>query len=351
MPLGNVYSGFLYVDHSNIGFDLTSEMANFDTVCMQDPYSECNSRCVSVNVTSGFIDSVIQKMRTQGKHLNILTIILNVRNTIPLLGYSALQNGIPVNLVNNNSVYYSAMLNQGNAIYTDAKAADYYGQKIIYGSVKIEVRTFLNEDGSNWTYINTNPYGLRKLATHHSLTFGKPRSWLYPDDVSYNKCQDMSIQEQYRIGVRLFDFRIKSDKDNNICAAHSEILYDTDVNKELTFLNTKTDAIVWVRLETRKLIGMDQEDYAWFENVCNHFLTGYPHITFVGGTSIEYNDKLCHNMANEPNIVQYNLNYKPSIGNMSIRDLAAKYNPEYKKNINFIEWSMFDFVDESFSIY
>lgn len=80
-----------------------------------------------------------------------------MRQTIPAIGYAALNEGLPVSLKKELN-YFTCVLGDGMTLYTDASSMHSYDRKKANGSIKIEVRTFRNSDGPNWTHVYTYPY-------------------------------------------------------------------------------------------------------------------------------------------------------------------------------------------------
>lgn len=57
--------------------------------------------------------------------------------------------------------------------------------------------------------LQAQDYSKRKLGTHNSMTYMKPRTTQMLAMWPFAKCQSMTYTEQYDFGVRFFDLRIR----------------------------------------------------------------------------------------------------------------------------------------------
>lgn len=127
------------------------------------------------------------------------------------------------------------------------------------------------------------------LGSHNSLSFAPPIKWWGKLFRFVGKCQSKNIQEQYTLGVRYFDIRIRFDKGDPV-PAHGPMIFDCNIYEQLNNLlsvvkNDDKDPIyVRIILEyNRKQKNQDELDdmfnkYCWILESC----FGY-RITFVGG--------------------------------------------------------------------
>lgn len=58
---------------------------------------------------------------------------------------------------------------------------------------------------------------MQKIATHNSATGNKSYSWTSLFTI-FSKCQNKTLVEQYNVGVRYFDIRVKKTKRGWVCA-------------------------------------------------------------------------------------------------------------------------------------
>ena len=95
------------------------------------------------------------------------------------------------------------------------------------------------------------------------------------------KCQSKNIREQYEVGVRLFDLRVRIDELGQITICHGIMEYkSTHLFDDMRFLNNKKDVIVRAILETSYKDERIEND---FKHVCSLFQVGFPSIKFIGG--------------------------------------------------------------------
>lgn len=78
------------------------------------------------------------------------------------------------------------------------------------------------------------------IATHNSLSYLKPIHWYHRLLKPWYQCQDLTIQEQYNLGVRIFDIRVKQIKGIwYFCHNHITFTSLTDITGE-HIINTIT---------------------------------------------------------------------------------------------------------------
>ena len=152
-----ILSAEIYVDDNNIGFDVTAKMADYDEVCMFDTFANCASTNLSVNVTTDFIDAVLNKMNKNASSLNVLTIYVNLRQNVCSIGYSAKNSADYSAIPLTKGTFYYTCEMSGGVFYADAYSNYEKDRKRASGSIKIELRTYRKQDGSNWTYTYTYP--------------------------------------------------------------------------------------------------------------------------------------------------------------------------------------------------
>lgn len=122
------------------------------------------------------------------------------------------------------------------------------------------------------------------LGSHNSLTYGEPHCWLAKLINFTSKCQELTIEEQWNIGVRYYDFRIAPV--TPLSTKHGLIWYDDiPVYEELDFLNEmaeNTGETVYVAVN---LEGKGDTAFAnyLFEEIVNNIIKTYPSLTVCGG--------------------------------------------------------------------
>lgn len=93
------------------------------------------------------------------------------------------------------------------------------------------------------------------IGTHNSLTYAKPTKW-YGKILNFtSKCQNLSIEEQFNLGVRLFDIRIVNCNINKY-TKHGLIEYDITPKEAIDMLNklaenTKINIFIYINSESK----------------------------------------------------------------------------------------------------
>lgn len=117
------------------------------------------------------------------------------------------------------------------------------------------------------------------LASHNSLTYYKPQWYLRPL-AWIGRCQSKTIQEQYELGVRYFDIRIKYD-DYTAISGHGLLTYNINVLEVIkTIANFNEGCVVRVTLENTKKYYTDR---CKFIADCYYWEQMFPDVTFEGG--------------------------------------------------------------------
>ena len=117
------------------------------------------------------------------------------------------------------------------------------------------------------------------LGTHNSLTYHKPQ-WYFLWLNFTSECQEIDIEAQYDLGVRLFDFRIRFSNDK-VKAGHGIMTYDVDFDSLYSFLDGKGDCVIHIVLENHFWEG--DEDDERFVSYVNEVKEKYKNIKFVCG--------------------------------------------------------------------
>lgn len=128
----------------------------------------------------------------------------------------------------------------------------------------------------NWKTLDT----LMKIGSHNSWSFA-PTAWYIPRFTC--KCQNLTIDEQYKIGVRLFDLRLRLKDLYKWGVAHGSAYFKVDWREDLAWLNNKEDCYVRVTLEYNN----EPKDYDLIEGLfigyCKTLEDKFPNIKFFGG--------------------------------------------------------------------
>lgn len=95
------------------------------------------------------------------------------------------------------------------------------------------------------------------------------------------QCQSKPLEEQYRLGAKIFDIRISYNKQNIPEFKHGMMTFKGDVYEYLHYLNSLKDIYVRITLETSK---EDSRQEKLFIDECNSLESRFPNITFFNAT-------------------------------------------------------------------
>lgn len=126
-----------------------------------------------------------------------------------------------------------------------------------------------------------------KLASHNSWSYLPARKWWMRPLNLIAKCQNKTICQQYDMGVRMFDLRLRWDKDSEeFVIAHGIVTYSSFYWVDLDGLNItaelqKQPIYVRVLLEDsgREDITID----GYFALLCRDLQREFKNLTFIGG--------------------------------------------------------------------
>ena len=186
------------------------------------------------------------------------------------------------------------------------------------------------------------------IGTHQSLTYAKPLQWYFKPFHFVAKCQERDYKEQYKLGVRLFDIRIKPYK-GTWRVAHGSMIFDIDLYEVLRYLNSKGDCIIQISLEYNKEPKNSDVIIESFIKEVQNLINSYPNIKFFGfGTKWNWNK--VYSYQNEPNIRILQLvssttgnqldDWCPSIYAKVFRKDIEKLKPYLQPNV----WLSIDFI-------
>lgn len=121
---------------------------------------------------------------------------------------------------------------------------------------------------------------MNRIGSHNSFSYLPVRKWWMKPLAFIARCQRESLYRQYQKGVRLFDLRVRFDKNRLPIICHGLIEYDrgrNTIDGALTLLNHKADCYVRVVLETSK---PDDFQIECFRNWCLLLTCEYRNIKF-----------------------------------------------------------------------
>lgn len=119
-----------------------------------------------------------------------------------------------------------------------------------------------------------------KIGSHNSMSYLKARKWYMEPFRFAARCQAVSIQTQYeKYGIRLFDIRIKFNKNGEVMFAHGAMEYECDMDSIFKYLNEVPEPV-----DCRILLENKPDQ---FENLfilwCQNTKKKYPNIRYFGG--------------------------------------------------------------------
>lgn len=213
------------------------------------------------------------------------------------------------------------------------------------------------EQSMNKALENTKEYSKRhdyKLASHNTMSYLTPRTFLDRIIAFTARCQSKTIQEQYeKYGVKLFDLRFKFNKKGEVHFAHGAIEYKGNnafIFGILEYLNSLKDVTVIVRYENKE--GEFEKE---FKEWCKYLEETFTNVTWVGGIN-KWNCKMVYKFKNtfpsiEDKYSSCNVNEpgRAVTGNV-FDDLcpiiyAKKYNKINIANGTIKDYLMIDFVE------
>lgn len=139
------------------------------------------------------------------------------------------------------------------------------------------------------------------LGSHNSWSYLTPKKWWMKLLAFTARCQDLTIREQYELGVRCFDLRVRFDKNYKPIIAHGIIEYGELPYNDLEYLNSKTDVLIRLIYEVRtKKQYCDSSRIFCFKHFCKNFEDKYPNLKCWCGRNLYNLD------------VEYEFKYSPS---------------------------------------
>lgn len=122
-----------------------------------------------------------------------------------------------------------------------------------------------------------------KLGTHNSMSYLPPKKWyLYPFRFMA-KCQSVDIAEQYKLGARMFDLRIRYDKNGVPEFRHGSMAFKGNVEDILKYLNSrKARCYIRLLLEVKNTKDLVRQELLFLDD-CKRWEATYKGLTFFCG--------------------------------------------------------------------
>lgn len=132
------------------------------------------------------------------------------------------------------------------------------------------------------------------LGSHNSWSYLPPRHWWMRPFAFMARCQSKTIQEQYELGVRCFDLRVRTDRYAYPHVYHGSMeykIFPTQLKRDLKFLHDKGDCFVRVIHEARTRSQYQPNYIRGFREFCAWAQATFPDIDFWCGRNL-YNYKV-----------------------------------------------------------
>lgn len=131
------------------------------------------------------------------------------------------------------------------------------------------------------------------LGSHNSMTYLPPKHWWMWPFIPMARCQTKTIEEQYSLGSRWFDIRVRFDSDGNLLIAHGYLVFKGDeatIQDTLLWLNERA-VLEKQKVMVRFIYELNKEDKSShakeneqrFVEFCERQKNEFPDITFLGG--------------------------------------------------------------------
>ena len=127
------------------------------------------------------------------------------------------------------------------------------------------------------------------LGSHNSWSYLPVKHWWMVPFRFTARCQDLSIIEQYNLGVRCFDLRIRFNKKGELLVCHGFMKYN--INKDILFsdlewLSNKKDVYVRIIHETRNKNQYNSLSIKMFRIFCIDSINRFSGIKFWCGKNL-----------------------------------------------------------------
>lgn len=135
------------------------------------------------------------------------------------------------------------------------------------------------------------------IGSHNSMTYLPVKQWYFKPFFWTARCQSISLWEQYLVGARLFDIRVRFTKNGDLTFAHGPIEFKGDVLEALEDLNSLAqNDKVYVRVILESNFPMkdqfiQEEHFTYF---CDDIVQNYSNLIFFGGNR-KYDWKVVYN--------------------------------------------------------
>lgn len=185
-----------------------------------------------------------------------------------------------------------------------------------------------------------------KIGTHNSMSYLPPKKWyMYPFRF-IAKCQSKSIEEQCKLGARMFDLRIRFDKNGIPEFRHGSMAFKGSVEDTLEYLNSRGKRYyVRLLLEVRNTKDLERQEHLFIDS-CIQWEQKYKRLIFFNGRR-KFDWKQVYKFkADDIDIIQK----VSSMTGTVLDDLcpvlyARLYNKKNYKEWDASKWLLLDFIE------
>lgn len=130
---------------------------------------------------------------------------------------------------------------------------------------------------------------MNKLGSHNTMSYQPPRQWWAKLLRFTARCQSANLYDQFhKYGCRLFDFRVRYDKNGELIFAHGPVEFHGNVRTYILELNEyakEANEPVYARLSLESNKPMQDQDIQeeHFCYFCEYIQKKCPNIIFFGG--------------------------------------------------------------------
>lgn len=127
------------------------------------------------------------------------------------------------------------------------------------------------------------------LGSHNSWSYLPVRKWWMKPIAFMARCQSKTIQEQYKLGVRCFDLRVRYNRYGLGIVAHGLVEYcftASRIYEDLAWLDKKGDCMVRVIHEVRSGRKHSEISVILFRFFCSRIKDSYGGIRFWCGRNL-----------------------------------------------------------------
>ena len=183
------------------------------------------------------------------------------------------------------------------------------------------------------------------LASHNTMSYLKPSKWYLRPFTFISKCQDKNIVEQYILGIRMFDIRVRYDKHSNLIFAHGLMSFKgPTVDEILNIINSLKDCSVRLIFEEYKYNKNTNNHTKLFIKDATYFINKYKNINFFEFKR-KYDWEQLINTNYNPKYIQKVASMTTNILNSICPKIYAIFNnKKIVSNISINEYTFIDFV-------